>query len=120
MKKRNNNLNINKFILFICFSYGFIGINFIISGVVIGLHSRYFSSSIMIAILMLFRGSLALFDERKEMRGKFYAVLCGVVHFCISIFLAYVHSLWSLLILYLIEFIVSIVIIHIVTSKKHK
>jgi len=120
MKKRNNSLSIDRFMLFICFCYGFTGINFIIAGMVVGLHSRYFFSCIIIAITMFSMVLVSLFDERKEMRGKFNAIVCGIMHFCTSIFIAYVHSLWSLLILYLIEFTVSIIIIRVVTNKKHK
>ena len=120
MNKKNKNLNIDKFILFICFCYGFTGINFIITGMVVGLHSKYFISCIIIAIIMLCMVPVSLFDERKEMRGKFSAIVCGVMHFVISIFISYIHSFWSFMVLYVAEFIISMISVRVVMNKKHK
>ncbi len=116
MNKKNTILDIGKtgkYILFICLSYGFTGINLIIFSVVEGLHSKFFTHSVVIAVIMLCMIPVSLLDNRKEMRGKLNAIMCGVIHFVMSICISCIHSFWLFMVLYVLEFVVSLIANHI-------
>ena len=104
--------------LFICFSYGFTGINLIIFSFVIGVQGEEFIDLLIIAIIMFSMVPLSLLDERKKIRGKLNAIMCGVMHFVISVCISYINSFILFMILYVVELVISLIINSVVMNKK--
>lgn len=108
-------------ILLICLSYGFTGTNFIIASI-FGSHHPYNKISIMLGIVMLCMVPISCFDKRKEMRGKFSATASCMIHFVLSIGIAYMYESWQIMILYAVEVVISMsfLIKHIWSKKRNK
>ena len=92
--------------LLTCLSYGFVGANFIIASIFES-HHPYNKTSIMLGIVMLCMVPVSCFDKRKEMRGKFSATASFIIHFVLSIGIAYMYESWHIMILYAVEVMIS-------------
>ena len=104
MKKHTSKKHIDIFpclsinILTICSAYGFAGINVIASTFFTSASDYvYDKKAFFLGIVLLCMVPISLFDARKEMRGRFNAIVCCVIYFMLSIWAAYMSSWWLLL-----------------------
>lgn len=117
--KKNNKIkrNINKLslpvnITVICLSYGFNGINFILSCIIENnCNDVYCKNSLFLGVVMLCMVPISYFDQRKEMRGKFSVIMSCIMHLVISIWISYVQWSWKIMAIYIIEVIMIMGII---------
>ena len=115
-----------KYLIIICLSYCFMGANFIISGIFVSYpYNADYKALIILGIIFLCRVPLAYFDNREGMRGKFYAIICCLLHFVISLLISYFHMAWWIMILYAVEVVIStgiVILTHFLTRAwyRHK
>lgn len=108
-------------ILLICLSYGFTGVNFIISSIFENnLNDAHYKMSIILGIVMLCMVPISYFDTRKEMRGKLNVIGCCVMHFALSLWISWLHLSWRTMILYAIEVAVAISVILLKRARNQK
>ena len=100
----NRIIYLPKNLLLICLSYGFTGINFILSGIIS--NETYSKILILFGIIMLCMVPISYIDKRKEMQGKFYAIACCLMHFLLSLLVS-VFLLWWVILLYIGEIIIT-------------
>lgn len=86
----------NRSCIAIAFSYAAIGLNQIAAGILArGMQDApLFGCFIVLGVVMLIMVPISLLDSRKEMRGPLYAVLTGIAHLVMCIFLSCEFSSW--------------------------
>lgn len=108
-------------VLLICLSRGFTGANFIISCIFENnLYDKYCKTFIYTGIIMLCMVPLAYFDERKEMRGKFIVIMSCIMHFVLSLLIAYALKSLRIIAFYVIEVVIIISIVYIKHTRYQK
>ena len=124
MKYQINKKKISKFkknLLIICLSYFCSGLNMIIPAV-----CRYNPDntlckiSIFLGIILFFMVPVSFFDDRKEMMGNFYTIMCMFMHLLFSLIASYIFSFWWTMLIYIVEVVISISIIIVKNQFKDK
>lgn len=108
-------------ILLICLNYVYMGIDFIIASIIeCNPSDPDFKYGMILGILMLCMVPISYFDDREERRGKLYAVMGFIVHLGISIGISLMYLCWWNMILYAVEFVISMSIVYIKHTRYKK
>ena len=89
-----NTPHLRENLLVICLSYGFLGLNFFLTGVRITFEKE---KAILLGIVFLILSVVCIFDRRREMCSAFNAVTCCMIHFFGTFFAASYFSYWWLM-----------------------
>lgn len=88
-------------------SYFFSGINLILAGCFAS--SEYSSYLFIVGALLLVMTLVSVFDDRKEMRTRFYAIVCSTMHLGFCVALSILFSFWWIVV-YICEAIFGAVV----------
>ena len=88
-------------------SYFFSSVNLIIAGFFSP--SKLSSYFFILGAILFIRGLMSIFDDRKGMRTRFYAIAGTTMSFGICVMLAFVLSFWWMLV-YVLEAILCLVV----------
>lgn len=102
-------------ILLICFSEGFMGVNFIISGIVCA-DNAMSVMSMMLGIVLLGLVPLSIWDRRKSMCGTLRVSILCIGHLGLSLAISYIY--WWIMIIYAVEVLLSACVVIICYKKR--
>ena len=103
-------------LLIICLCYGFCAINFIIPFFVN--QNMRTGPELILGIVMLCMIPISCYDNRDEMRGKLYMILCCIMHFALAVFVSFLYS-WYYMILFFFEALITLSVICIQYRRNH-
>ena len=108
-KKSSSVSRLDKNVLSICFSYGFTGVNCIISSIINNnADKNYNKIAIVLGVIMFCMVPVSYLDKRKELRSTLSVILCCTLHLAFSICISCIHSSWNIMLLYAVEVIIII------------
>ena len=99
--------------LIICLSYGFNGLNLLVSGIYLFLIEQdeiSYKYVVLLALVMFVMVPLSYSDDREEMQGNLCAVLSIIVYLAVGLLTAYFT--WWMLIFCGVEMIIAVIIVY--------
>lgn len=108
---KNTNTS-NRNLILICMSYGYTGMNSIISAFIYNSKDFFaWGTAISLGIIMLCMIPTSIYDPRPELRTKGYVVGTSILHFTVSLGASYICSSWFMVFIYAVEMIIYTIVI---------